>query len=75
MAKKRINKRNIKDWTWVKCHYVWRVEWCARIVLYEGTVIEDLWDDVKCKMMDRYIHVSDDLFEVTLPKKWVTIDY
>ena len=75
MVKKKINKSNIKDWIWVKCYYIWKVKEHARIGLYEGTVIEELWDDVKCKMMDRCIHVSNDLFEVTLPKKWVTIDY
>lgn len=73
MAKKKINKNSIKDWTGYKCTYVWKIEWISRIVLYEGIILDDLWDKVRCSMVDKYIHVSDDLFEITLPKKKVNI--
>lgn len=48
-------------------------EWSNRIVLYEGTVLEDLWDTVKCIMMDRYIYVSDSQFMITLPKNKIKL--
>lgn len=73
MWRKKLNKKNINEWIWLKCRYIWKIEWLPRIVLYEGVIIEDLWDQIKCEMVDRYIYSSDDLFEVTLPKKWVTV--
>ena len=71
--KKLINKKSISDYVWLKCHYIWKVEWEIRIVFYEWTILEDLWEQVKCSMMDRYIHSSDDLFEIILPKNKVSI--
>ena len=73
MWRKKLNKKNINEWIWLKCRYIWKIDWISRIVLYEGTILEDLWDQIKCEMVDRYIYSSDDLFEITLPKKWVVI--
>lgn len=73
--KKRKNKNNIKDWTGLKCYYIWPIEWELNIVYYEWTVVEDLWDKVLCNMRDRNINRSDDYFNITLEKKVTNLNY
>ena len=65
-------KKKIETWTWLRCYYVWKVD--NIIVLYEGTILEDLWDTVKCKMMYRDVKTSNDFFEITLTKKSIKIN-
>lgn len=70
---KKVNQ-NPQDYTKKKCSFVGRIEWISRIVFYEGRVLEDLWEKVKCEMMDRYIHNSNDLFEIILEKKQIKLN-
>lgn len=63
----------ITEYKWLFCYYIWRIEWTNRIVCYEWEILEDLWDYVKCSMVDRYIHTPNDKIEITLPKKKIKI--
>lgn len=73
MAKRKRNYKVYDDWLWLDCWYIWRVDNHTDVVCYEWKVIEDLGKEVKCKMVDKNIHKSNDLFEIILPKKSVTV--
>lgn len=66
-------KKKIEKWVWLYCTYVWKREDLWRIVLFEWKIVEDLWDEVKCEMIDKRIHVNDDKFFVNLPKKKIKL--
>jgi len=76
--KKTVNKkisRLKKDWKWLKCSYVWydRPK-TNRIVYYEWTILNDLWDTVLCEFIDKYILVDDTKFNMTLEKKQIKLN-
>lgn len=79
--KKTVNKKKnqkMLNWEKQKISFVWRdkarekSKW--RIVCYEWRVLEDLWDTVKCEMIDRYIHNDNIAFIKTFLKKEVKIN-
>lgn len=73
MVSKRITKKITENRKWFNCWYVWKIEWKSEIVLYEWTVIEDLWEKIKCSMIDQHILADKNLFEIILPKSKVIV--
>ncbi len=73
MTKYKITKNLIKNWKWLQCWYVWKIWESEKIVLYEWTIKEDLWDKVKCIMVDQNINTSYTPFEIILDKNKINI--
>ena len=70
-VRKRVNQKQ-KKIVGSKVSYVGKYEKCwARIVLFEWIILEDLWDKVKCKMIDKYIYVPNTPFEATFFKNQI----
>ena len=77
-VKNRKRKSNfkpiIKTIVWKNCFFVGKNERCPwRIVSFTWIILQDLWENVECEMMDNYINVPNTLFKIILPKKSVKI--
>lgn len=72
MTKYKITK-SLKSWVWISCYYVWKIEWLNRIVLYEWIIKEDLWDEVKCTMVDQHIKANHTPFDIILQKDKINL--
>ena len=60
-----------KSYKWINCYYIWFVK--NRFVLYDWHIKEDLWNNVKCIMIDQYIYANKEPFEIILPKNKINI--
>lgn len=69
--KKITNKKTLNKniWLWKKCRYIWKIEENERIVLYEWVIIKELWDNIECEMIDKYIYNDNIPFNIILAKK------
>jgi len=72
--KTTFNKPIIKTIVWKSCFFVGKIKRCPwRIVLFIWIIVQDLWENVECEMIDKYIHAPKTLFKIILPKKSIKI--
>ena len=68
-----MRKTTVKNWVWQNCYFVGKLKNITRCVLYEWKVIEDLWDKVRCEMVDQYVKADKTPFIIIFPKTKINI--